>query len=373
MIAIREKKWGIMSKFIRVFACLFTLCFMGSAYAAGYTCDTYKKYTSCNSGYYMTASSTSTACDTSQKTGNACRACSVFGSNYSCAGGTACPVATTKSVKCNAGQYIAKGKTACESCPANKWCAGGTYTISASGAAADTGISGSCSGTYPYSDAGSSSQNNCYKNDTKTGSQVNGTNLTGCATHSWTACTPGTCTYRTYYNGTTTSCTASNCTKTRGNCTSASANYYLASGVAKTCSSYSSSYPSSAGGNITSSSCYGSFTKTGSQLDPTLPTGCAAQSTTACTPGTCSYTKYANGTTRTDCTPTNCTKTHSACTSASANYYLASGVEKLVRRIVQAIQVRPVVILHRPRAMEPLQIQVPRWLLLYQRDVRLKR
>ena len=260
-----------MSRFLRFGAFLCVLFFSVNAFAAGYSCPTYKKYTSCSSGYYMTQTSSSTACYNTAVAGNACRPCSTFGSNYTCAGGTACPQASNITVSCSAGKYIAKGATTCSTtCPANSWCAGGSFTIPASGAAANTGISGTCSGTYPYSDAGSSSQNNCYKNDSKSGSQNAPALPTGCAVQTTNACTPGTCTYRTYYNGTTTSCTPTNCTQTHKACTSASANYYLASGVAKTCSSYSSSYPSSVGGNITSSSCYGTFSKSGSQLDPTF-------------------------------------------------------------------------------------------------------
>jgi len=83
---------------LRIFAFLSTVFFAGNAFAAGYTCPTYLKYTSCASGYYMTASSTSTACAPTPAAGNACRACSVFGSNYTCAGGTACPASVLYTV-----------------------------------------------------------------------------------------------------------------------------------------------------------------------------------------------------------------------------------------------------------------------------------
>ncbi len=192
--------------------------------------------------------------------------------------------------------------------------------------------SGSCTacGTdYPYADAGSTSVNSCYKNSTKYGGRNDAALPTGCAVQTQNECTLNSCIYRTYSNGTTSSCTVSNCNNTHKACTSASTNYYLASGVAKTCSSYSTSYPSSDGGNITSSSCYGTFSKSGNQVEPAapaVPSGCATRtySTSACTPGTCNYTKYASGTIKTDCTPANCTKTATITgVTAGTNHYVS--------------------------------------------------
>ena len=40
--------------FLGIFVSLFMVFFVGSAaFAAGYNCPTYKKYTSCSDGYYM--------------------------------------------------------------------------------------------------------------------------------------------------------------------------------------------------------------------------------------------------------------------------------------------------------------------------------
>ena len=120
-----------MRKILGFLACLLMLITAGNVLAASYTCPTYKKYTSCKSGYYMTASSTSTACNTSQATGNACRPCSVYGSNYTCAGGTSCPKA--KTVTCSAGYYLPANATSCSACGGNGyWCPGGTFTVSSS-------------------------------------------------------------------------------------------------------------------------------------------------------------------------------------------------------------------------------------------------
>ncbi len=80
-----------MSRILRYLVCLLMLIFTGNALAAGYSCPSYKKYTSCASGYYMTTSSSSTTYNGTPRVGNACRPCSVYGTNYTCAGGTAAP------------------------------------------------------------------------------------------------------------------------------------------------------------------------------------------------------------------------------------------------------------------------------------------
>ncbi len=84
-----------MAKIWRFCALLCVSFFVGNAFAAGYSCPSYKKYTKCSTGYYMTASSSSTTCNATPAAGNACRPCSVMGSNYICDGGTACPKLNT--------------------------------------------------------------------------------------------------------------------------------------------------------------------------------------------------------------------------------------------------------------------------------------
>lgn len=230
---------------------------------------------------------------------------------------TANPTCTPNIYTCSAGQYLKAGATACTTCTANSWCGGGTFSFNSG---TDQGLN-ACPSDYSYSDAGTSSEDNCYKNATNTGSQIAPALPTGCAAQTVIACHPDRCWYRIYKSGTTTSCTPTNCNQTHKACTSASKNYYLASGVAKSCSSADASYPSSDGGDIAASSCYGTFSKTGSQVNGSVPTGCASvTSWNACTPGTCQYTKYASGTVKIDCTPTNCTKTVKSVT-ASAKYY----------------------------------------------------
>ena len=257
--------------------------------------------------------------------------------------------------------------------------------------------SGSCptctskNSTYPLSDGGSNGYTYCYRELTKTGSQVEPTLPTGCASQTTSACTPGTCTYRDYNGATDTTCTPTNCTKTRtavsaeanyyvsgltcpacssqddgefpystggtngyaycyrgcvasdvtgatevasggkrysdnsGNtcaATSCATNRYLSSGSCPTCTSKNSTYPLSDGGSNGYTYCYRELTNTGSQVEPSLPTGCLSQTTSACTPGTCTYRDY-NGATDTTCSPTNCTKTRTGVT-ANNGYYASS-------------------------------------------------
>lgn len=84
-----------MSRFLRFCAFLSVLFFTTNVFAAGYSCPTYKKYTSCSAGYYMTNSSGTTYNGT-PAVGNLCTICP---KGYYCTGGTANKVA------CSAGRY----------------------------------------------------------------------------------------------------------------------------------------------------------------------------------------------------------------------------------------------------------------------------
>ena len=135
--------------------------------AGGYTCPTYMKYTSCSVGYYMTSNSTSTAPDGNPKVRNACRPCSVYGANYTCAGGTAAPQAIKINVTCPAGQYLPQGATSCTTCPAGSFCPGQTCNDVSlvTGATSACGLSSCSTSTgalYTNSASGSSSINDCY-------------------------------------------------------------------------------------------------------------------------------------------------------------------------------------------------------------------
>ena len=373
-----------MSRFLRIFACLGLMFFVGNALAAGYTCPSYKKYTSCNSGYYMTSSSSSTTCNTTPATGNACRPCSVYGSNYTCAGGTSCPKAST--VTCSAGYYLPANGSSCSACGGNGyWCPGGTFTPSSSaqgrnsvsngyyttGGTSTTrtgqtkceagyycsgGVRNACSGSLQYQDTtgatscksvstgyykssnsaqaqcpsgyrniAATSQSECVGSFSKTGSQVNGSTPTNCySVTAWNSCTPGTCTYTKKYSGTIVSdCTPSNCTKTADTTTGKAGYYGYSNGsgqACSSCSSFNSSYPSSDNGAANSNYCYATKTKTGSQVNGSTPTNC--YSVTAWNSCTPGTCTYKDyyGATDTTCTPTNCTKTAKT-TTGKAGYY----------------------------------------------------
>lgn len=319
------------------------------AWSAGYSCPTYKKYTSCNAGYYLNGTGAGNSCTKcpsgypNSPSGNTGGITSCYSNTKSrswtgsqvngsvptnCASVSAwnsCSIAACNYVAYSNSAGTGDGtiKSGCSSNSAN--CTKTPKTVTANANAYVNGTScltcSSFSSSYPYSDGGSISNAYCYASKTKTGSQIDPSVPTGCAAQNTSACTPGTCSYKDYYNATDTTCTPSNCTKTHTSCTSAKSSYYLASGVAKTCSSYNSSYPSSDGGNISSSSCYGTFSKSGSQVNGSTPSGCASVTAwNSCTPGSCNYTKYASGTIKTDCSPSNCTKTAKTVTANSNNY-----------------------------------------------------
>ena len=124
-----------MRKILGFLACLLMLITAGNVLAAGYTCPTYKKYTSCKSGYYISNCPTSSSSWTGQTissssltTGNSCKACPT---GYTCSGGLVCPKA--KTVTCSAGYYLPANATSCSACGGNGyWCPGGTFTPSSS-------------------------------------------------------------------------------------------------------------------------------------------------------------------------------------------------------------------------------------------------
>ena len=215
------------------------------------------------------------------------------------------------------GGSIVKGQT-CEQCGAGTYSAGGTATSCST-----------CDTAYPYSDAGTSSAGSCYKNGTKTGSQLNGSTPTNCySVTSWNSCTPGTCTYRIYKSGTTTSCTPTNCTKTPAAVTAKSG--HRTDGTS--CTACPSGYPNSADGNSGGvTACYSNSKSrawTGSQVNGSTPTNCySVTSWNACSLPACSYVAYSNssgngdGTIKSGCSTNsaNCTKTPAAVTAKSGH------------------------------------------------------
>ncbi len=65
-----------------------------------------------------------------------------------------------KTVRCEAGYYLPAGTLVCAQCEENKYCSGGNYEYSET---TDSGIE-NCPASYPWSDAGSVSENDCYNN-----------------------------------------------------------------------------------------------------------------------------------------------------------------------------------------------------------------
>ena len=102
-------------RFLGFFALLFVALFVGDAWSAGYICPDYKKYNWCNEGFYMVASSDSTACAPTPAVGNACRACPT---GQNCIGGTICPTVTI-TYNLNGGNGTTPDST---SCPAGEPC-----------------------------------------------------------------------------------------------------------------------------------------------------------------------------------------------------------------------------------------------------------
>lgn len=346
-----------MSKILRYLACLFMLIFVGNALAAGYSCPTYKKYTACREGYYISNCGTTwngqTISSSSLTTGNSCIACP---SGYTCTGELVCPKAST--VTCSAGYYLPANASSCSACGGNNYyCEGGTFTPSSSaqgrktvtsgyystggtsttrtgqtkceaGYYCSSGVRTACSGSLQYQDTtgatscksvstgyykssntaqaqcdagyrniAATSRNECVGSFSKTGSQVNGATPTNCnSVVSWNACTPGTCTYTKKYSGTIVSdCTPTDCTKTPAAVT-AKAGYY---DNGTTCAACPSGYPNSDAGNdggITK--CYSNSKSrawTGSQVNGSVPANCAAvTSWNACSNPACSYVAYSN-------------------------------------------------------------------------------
>lgn len=270
---------GKLRSFLRFFVCFGVAFFANAAFAGGYTCPTYRQYTSCAQNYYMSGGA---------QVGNSCLACpsgtgwqSTTTANNTSAG-CACPTnywnSTThgstvvsgqtcsiKSVTCAAGTYLKEGETSCTQCPAGSYCPGNTYTVST----VDQGRS-ICPTGYPNSDAGSSVITNCYSNQKLRawgGLQVKCTTPDGCSTATCKKCVNDPCPYVAYSNtnGTADGVIKSGCATNNASCkqsvglVTASANYYV-NGTA--CYSCPSDYPKSDDGNTGGqTACYATCTR----------------------------------------------------------------------------------------------------------------
>ena len=127
---------GIAKKIHCCFAVFILLTFVGAAHAAGYTCPSSKKYTSCNSGYYMNGTGAGNSC-TSCKTVSATdlsQTCTrnpttTELSNAHASAGTVKNGTQKCTGKHTGGAGGTKGAGSCSGCSSWGSCSGGTLTI----------------------------------------------------------------------------------------------------------------------------------------------------------------------------------------------------------------------------------------------------
>lgn len=325
-----------MSKILRYLACLFMLIFAGNALAAGYSCPSYKKYTSCASGYYMTSSSSSKTCNTTAKAGNACRPCSVMGSDYTCTGGTACPKLNEVTITYNLNGGL--GTT-----PSSKKCTPGTSCSLASGATTSFYRAGYVFKGWSTSSAATSGSTSITFNANDTVYAVwsacaAGTYKAGSGTQASASCSA--CTGRTKYSAAgasacstvgsgyyTTGCNSSgnNCTN-QSQCTGAT---YCSGGVQNSCPAQTSGWTRNGGTGWTSytqcnqtraATSVSSYCSAG-QLKQTATSATAWGASTISTAFQAKAGAYVNGQTCSQCTADNyCTGGTAAPTDCPSGY-----------------------------------------------------
>lgn len=250
---------GKLRSFLRFFVCCSLAFLTNVAVAGSYSCPTYKQYTSCASGYYMTASASSTVYNGTSAVGNACRPCSVMGQyngvdKYTCVGGTAAPVHKMVTVSYNLNNGTIRSGSEFENmiicdlgepCNLNKgtesnfyragyrlvgwstsssatsgsfsmtftakttvyavWskCASGTYKGTSTSETPAAACTAKCPAKYPNSDAGSTSIKDCYSNELMrswTRNEIACTAPSGCSSAECNTCIQMPCTYVAYSN-----------------------------------------------------------------------------------------------------------------------------------------------------------------------------
>lgn len=216
--------------FLGFLASLFIVFFSANAFAEGYSCPALKKYTSCNTGFYISdcgakRDGTSVA-EASLTTGNSCESCP---NGYNCAGSRTCP-----SLACTNTCTSTNNTTSTQSCTPNQ----STVNIS----------NGSCTITY-NTNSGSQTCNGKYTGgDNCTGS------CSGCS--SYGACSGGTeksrsCTCNTGYYLSSNTCNA--CSSVKNTSTLSTTSITGGSRI-RTCTG---NYTGGAGGTNGSSACTG--------------------------------------------------------------------------------------------------------------------
>ena len=251
----------------------------GTAFNWTYTENkTFTATWNCDTGYNLVGNNCELACSTS-------KACSSWSSEYNQGTYNECTqnqqTSCYKNVTRGCTQNNAPVPTGCSSITQGTCrCTGGTYKKYANGTTSGTTTNETCTksysnpvakpdyyvsgnscktcssfnSAYPKSDGGKNlSRNYCYAEKTDTGNQDDGSIPANCeSVTEWNSCTPGTCTYKDYYNATDTTCTPTDCIKTPKTVT-AKANYY-ASGTS--CPACPSAYPNSAAGSSSINDCY---------------------------------------------------------------------------------------------------------------------
>lgn len=157
------------------FSLTILLISISGAYSAGYSCPTYKKYTSCNTGYYLNGTSA----------GNSCTACAITVSNCTTSQSCSSPVTITNGTRTGTGtqtrtaSLVSGGTNTSCSCSYGSW---GTCNI--------TSYSCSCNTGYSVSGSGSSCSCVCttscssVKNSSSTQSCTYSKSITG-GTQTW--------------------------------------------------------------------------------------------------------------------------------------------------------------------------------------------
>ena len=323
---------GKIRRFLGLLTTLAMVFFAANSFAAGYTCDTTKTYTSCNTDYYLSSGSclecspkngatTSSTVDLAlgsnmtKKTATCTKTCTgaTSGSNGSsqCCSYGDCSY-SNYSCTCKSGYTENNPDSASCSCSCTTLCTAVSNTTSTQSCERDCSVSG---GSCYYS----GSKQTCTGKYTSDGCSSAGASCSGCS--AWGDCTGGeryiTCPAKTYWNG--------------SSCASCGTGYICPGFTDVKESSLSNGYGRTQcpanyrdGSAVTvEGDCLGAFQKSGSQETPALPTGWANRTLTDCQVGTCTYYKKYSGTVTQDCTPNNCTKGQT-CTSAVAGYYLNS-------------------------------------------------
>ncbi len=144
--------------FLGFLVSLFMAFFVADAFAANYTCETYRKYTACKAGYYMTLDGEFNATPT---LGNKCTICPA---GYYCPGGELSLTPQNK-VACPAGTYGATTGLTTSACSGQ--CAAGYYcpqgSTSSTAYDCDNGSTTSNSNNIWTSKEGAGARTQCYR------------------------------------------------------------------------------------------------------------------------------------------------------------------------------------------------------------------